>query len=396
MPRKVLHLLVLLLFVTSSFQKCNIVKDDNGIRSYNCESIDDLEVDGTSELLNVTIQSGDSTFRLGSSIPNPLPNLKIELTEQLKNGLDNNVVKSLKTLKEFFTLNNRTGTLNADFLKSLPIKVIHLRSNGIHSISPGTFSNLNDLEELYITEDHLNRIRIGIFSNLHLETLSLANNDINVIERNAFEEMGNLKNLYLNGNLLTEFQPELLITYRYKLLRLSLNDNRFTVVDRNIVRGLDNLRYLNLEGNRISTVFSYTFENAVNLETLLLSNNLLLTLESEVFPGFGLPNLKKFSLADNSLSYFSIRLLERLRGLEYISIGGNPWQCPCLETILDWFGEHNIKEICDEDYYTGKRPVCLVIDEHPTSCNYRMTNQSYIYKFKSALSKFAEKKPCVF
>lgn len=73
--------------------------------------------------------------------------------------------------------------------------------------------------------------------------------------------------------------------------------------------------------------------------------------------------------------------------LTYVTIEGNPWQCPCLTEILDFLTMRGVA-YRKRGYFDGKRPVCVVT---PTkSCVRNITlvqNHRIVESYENALNE---------
>lgn len=381
-----LVLTTILLLIHNSLQECAI-ESIRGKPMYACNSIEQLEEQGNSNLLDVTI----GTRTGGAQKP---PNLQVILLEDGSSGISPKTIQLLKDLSHRFVHNQELLRLPAGLFKDLPIQELHLEQNGIKDIDAGAFSNIANLQKLSIVKNNLNVVKNGIFNNLPVVTLSLSHNRISNLERDCLTGLSKLKRLYLESNRLSDFQPEILLNHPEILEELSLKNNEFNEIDRNTVRGFTGLKLLNVKNNKISKISVYTFENLDNLRVLILSNNLILDLAPDVFPKTGLLNLEKLYLNRNHLSFLTTTTLERLKHIKHISIGGNPWQCPCLDAILLWLDDHHIQRKCDIQYFAGQRPVCVLPEQHPTRCVY-MNDEVYHTWYSEVNNKTLDDPDCV-
>lgn len=382
-----LSLFVILLLVFKSFQDCRVVNDEYSVTNYFCNSIQDLEKQGNPYALNVTISSG----KVPLSWLSLKPSVSVTLSEN--EGFTEEVLGYIKDLSDLWDRRLELTTVTLKTFGNLPLKSIRIDHGRIINIEAGSFSRMLDLTEVYIVDNDLRSVSKGVFNYLNIETLALSNNKIRLLEDGAFANMKNLKHLYLDGNLITNFQSNLLMNYKNQLETLHIQSNSIRLIDRNTFKGFINLRVLNLSNNRIDMILNYSFEELLNLESLALANNFLRDLNAEIFPLNPFPYLSKFNIGNNRFSHLTTETLEKVKNVKYISIAGNPWQCPCLNLILMWTGEYNITHVCDGDYFKGLRPICVVERNNHNKCDYNDDNHE-IYKYDEENNQFMSTEDC--
>ncbi|KAF2881938.1 hypothetical protein ILUMI_24235 [Ignelater luminosus] len=373
--RLILTIGLIFLSVPYVFCGCRIVQTFRGVDKYNCDSIQDLKQYGTSDMLDLSITGDKKVHVLNYNVFQNTPNLETLDIRRSISGINNEAFRFLHQINTLeISFNDDFTVITADCFGEIPVSWLSLSYNHITEIAPGAFANLKKLKRLDLKSNSLGKITKGVFSNTPVETLSLSKNGIRLIEENAFNGMENLKNLQLDGNRLTEFQAESLINPGHKLQILWLHNNSFEEISRNTLKGLDNLKLLNLLDNRISKILPYTFDSVPNLETLILSNNSLESIDAEVFPEGGMPKLKSLLIDHNHLSFLTTRVMGKLLNLKGIRLGGNPWICICFDTILLWLNDHSVKLSCDEDYFQGSRPICVTTEA--STCTYTIDRRS--------------------
>ncbi|KAK5650196.1 hypothetical protein RI129_001225 [Pyrocoelia pectoralis] len=377
-----------LMHISLSFEECRVIEGPRGIPNYMCDSIQDL--DQKSIFLDVVIYKGDnvSLRNLG-----PLtPTFTATLVDKASGKFNKDIVNAIEKVSSILNSNTVLTRLTVSTFDNVQLEKIYLRNGHIESIEPRTFAKLKNVREIHIIYNALQRVQSEVFSDLPIETLALSNNKIMYIERNAFINMKNLKNLYLDGNLLTEFTPESLMFNVNQLETLHLQNNSFTTVSRNLVKIFANLRVLNLSHNKIFNVLSYAFEDLLQLESLNLAHNLIYELRADIFPKYGFPILSKLNIAYNRLSDLPVSVLEKLQELEFISIGGNPWHCFCLDLIQIWMNKNNIKQVCDEEYNKGIRPICVFDETGVNTCTF--SDKSLYHKYSAVNNRFPKTSNC--
>lgn len=138
--------------------------------------------------------------------------------------------------------------------------------------------------------------------------------------------------------------------WNLRVLDLSANELERVVFINNT---LPSLQALNLSHNRFWTVPTNMPHNLVNVD---LSHNYLV----QILPGSldRLPRLARFYLHANRFSWVAEGVLDRLTGLEVLTLGDNPWACEEEENItrlLRW-AVHTRAIVMGCPCYT--RPTC--------------------------------------
>lgn len=293
------------------------------------------QIPGISEVTHLTIKSNPSFEILADSF------------------------KSVVKLENVIINDNKINKIYSSTFKDLPVKYLNLGHNGINSIFPGAFSNLPRLERLRFNENNLEEIRSGVFSNLEVRELTLSKNKIRSIENNALENLPNLNKLRLDGNRLQSIFIHRIVTYPERLELVWLHNNSLTAVTNYMLQKLTNLKILNLGFNKIALVEPNTFEQTPNLNYLVLSHNDLKEIDGSIFPPLGMAFLEKIYMDNNKLMFLSSSFFVRLNSLRKITLVGNPWLCPCLTEVERMLTQNNIQNMCNEDYTSGRRPICV-------------------------------------
>ncbi|XP_018562323.1 leucine-rich repeat-containing protein 15-like [Anoplophora glabripennis] len=265
---------------------------------------------------------------------------------------------------------NKIDRISSGTFKDLPVKYINLGHNGINNIFPAAFSNLKFLESLRVDGNNLKQIPLGVFINLPMQDLALSKNNIPAIENMALENLPNLKKLRLDNNKLESIFVHRILTYPERLELLWLHNNSLTTVSNYMLQKLTNLKILNLGFNSISLIEPNSFEQTPKLNYLVLTHNHLKEIDGSIFPNTGMQFLEKMYLDNNKLMFLSSNFLVGLRKLKKITIVGNPWICSCLNTVQRLLAENNIQDMCNEEYNSGSRPVCVNENVDDTECRY--------------------------
>ncbi|XP_048885294.1 transforming growth factor beta activator LRRC32-like [Brienomyrus brachyistius] len=182
--------------------------------------------------------------------------------------------------------------------------------------------NLRFLRNLDISQNEVHVIHEGAFKNLmELHTLNLGRN---FLSHNSYDNSKSFRYLYrlntldLSLNNLDEKDVELYLTDALYLEYLSLSGNVLTKLTSEIFTGSQNLRSIIAENNFISEIEKGTFESLTRLAELNLARNNLVTICD-----FKLSQLKKLNLSRNALQFFITQKTENIFQLEMLDLSYN-------------------------------------------------------------------------
>lgn len=222
--------------------------------------------------------------------------------------------------------------------------------------------NLNYIK--YILLSDIGQNEIPIFENIaKFTTLNLAKNDIKIVNNKGFSSTS-VRHIFLHKNQITKIENG---SFGENVRWLNLACNNITEISKNWFKNPASLRRLNLGGNFLTYVPKNMFLEFKDLNDINLSFNLIWRIESGAFAGrsqydwlflesndlvnlnyeiFAQPKVKidNFNIADNKLIYLPDQLLGSLSVLNSAVIYGNPWQCPCYETIRNTFNQTRLDE----------------------------------------------------
>ena len=160
----------------------------------------------------------------------------------------------------------------------------------------------------------------------HLETLTVQYNGIQFLETGVFSHLSELRELNLGGNYLTRL-PRHVFRHNRNLRVLDLHGNAFYTLPDAAMFRLHQLIVLNVSGNHLtSSVLGAGFRYTTQLTTLDLSNNNLVSVESNTFDVTRFWD-KQHSLHVNMSScnvrYIHPMALAKLDRVETFSLAGN-------------------------------------------------------------------------
>lgn len=286
------------------------------------------------------------------------------------------------------------------FRQATNIKNLIVSQNRLEEIPPLAFVNVQKLQNLDFSNNSIKRIDWLAFVGLNnLVSLDLSHNNLTKFDEKVFKELVNLKFLNLSYNQINEL--ELKVLAFPNLLELDLAHNNLTGLNGDVFSQLGNLKQLNLSFNpigelkqgiflhlinlehlnlrqiNISSIARSTFSHQQNLISLDLSDNLLKTMDFNLFLP-SLPDLTSLRLASNQLSelfHFHNSLFPQL---QYFNIQNNNFNCSYLEHFMgsvNWeklrmpidlnlvdFDGPNIRGVnCEEIDYTNKSTPYLTV-----------------------------------
>lgn len=224
---------------------------------------------------------------------------QLSITNGQLRSIPQNALKQLKRLETLDLDGNQIDQLDSYAFYGLPLTVLNLQSNKLHTLLEYSCGGLeHTLEELILMHNSLTSFPLIALRRLRkLKTLKLAGNIINELTDDGFTRFTALQNLDLSNNRLTSLNERSLITMP-KLLTLSLASNRLSSLTSPFVYLLE-LETLDLSHNAIRTLNEQVFANLGNLRTLDLSSNHLHSLPNLLL--HPLHNLRELYLSKNNL-----------------------------------------------------------------------------------------------
>ncbi|KAK5641827.1 hypothetical protein RI129_010374 [Pyrocoelia pectoralis] len=218
--------------------------------------------------------------------------------------------------------------------------------------------NIPSLETLIITNNHLQSLVEGCFHE-NLEYLNLEFNSLSQITEGVLKPLKNLKELNLSHN-------------RFKGIELSY--------------GLPSLESLDLSHNEIVVIVEDSFKNFWELKSLKLDHNYLTAISYKIFPTGN--SITTLHLHYNAFMYIPETTAQILPKLREITIGGNPWACPCLVIVTGYLQEKNITQPeCDRKYFSiGRSAVCVITDDESCTYEEKLTQVDF-NNFRSSLQQ---------
>lgn len=211
-----------------------------------------------------------------------------------------------------------------------------LDSCGIKEIQPGAFIvNGTDivLLEIAITRNAIEGIKEGVFNDVPVRILKLPNNKISTIASGAFNNNSYLETIDLSSNELTYLDP-LWFTGCEKLSVFNINRNKIQQINVASFQsvGANASVSINLSINILRSFDPLLLENYNDVESLNISNNLLIELKEELFEN---RTVRYLDLENNNLTCLPDSVFNAK--VEVLNIMKNLYmRCDCLRKLKEW------------------------------------------------------------
>ncbi|XP_031351884.1 carboxypeptidase N subunit 2-like [Photinus pyralis] len=216
----------------------------------------------------------------------------------------------------------------------LNLSFIDFSNNSIEIVREGAFFNLPTLSKVYLADNEISWLTENVFKDLPMLTsVLLRNNKISDLSRGAFSNLPLLARVNLDGNRLENFNQ----AWFYKtpaLTVLELSYNYLRRIPRGAFINLPSITYLRVAGNQIEFIDKDAFMGLRDIDTVNLSGNRMKSFEIN----FHVPSkLVQVFIDNNNVTFISDMMLETMRpNLEVFGMDANPWQCECLDKIVNW------------------------------------------------------------
>lgn len=245
---------------------------------------------------------------------------------------------------------------------SVRLQELDFSKNYISLIDSNAFQALNFLQILNLSGNRIKELTENTFDGLNaLRKLYLLNNEISTIAPRTFEELLNLEELDLSGNSLQTFSGMVFgySTSPRKLRKLLLRRNNLLQIHPQTFNHIPNIDYLGLSFNSIVRLDENLFLPLTSLKKLHIDHNNIEELAASLFNTT--LQLQELYIAYNKLTFFP-EVDNDFRNLVKVSLEGNPWQCQCLNDIIDWLKQKEVdyKRTRDNPYYAGLKPICVL------------------------------------
>ncbi|KAK5641051.1 hypothetical protein RI129_009598 [Pyrocoelia pectoralis] len=263
---------------------------------------------------------------------------------QIINGCitSDNLRYNSDALKKVRVSNQNFSTLKkgavANISANFTLQISH--NPNFTTIMEEAFLDLPNVFEVDLNDNMIDWIETNTFSNqLFLAAIDLSKNQLEILLHQTFYNVPNLEIIDFSGNKFQFFDQY----WFYNATRLSmmlLHHNRISSIPRASFITLPSLTDIDFENNQISYIHKLAFEGLQSLQSLDLEKNKLKSIELDFFQT---PNLNFLGIGENEITYISDQTLSGLQtSLRSLWIHFNPWQCSCIQKVLNWGALYNI------------------------------------------------------
>lgn len=277
-----------------------------------------------------------------------LSEVKIHNNNNL-NSLDQRTFYGVTDTVQYLDLDNNKLN-NIEFLRNEDWAVLNQLNIGYNydlgTFPAGIFNKALPLEYITCQDIGLTRIDASMFSGLsNLHTLDLAYNRIKTVGSRAFRNSPALVELRLHdqtthGDFIV-FQNNPFGGIETSVEVVSLGNNRVNLTQFwNDIAGLTHIKVMELVNIGIVVIPDQAFRSNTHLNTLLLSDNIINTVNQETF--YGPRNtLHTIDLQGNNIHSVDECTLNGLSTNPTMKLANNPLNCNCdLVWLYDWWNAH--------------------------------------------------------
>ncbi|XP_077194774.1 leucine-rich repeats and immunoglobulin-like domains protein 3 [Paroedura picta] len=258
-----------------------------------------------------------------------IPNLgtissNITLLSLTCNKISDILAEHLRPFQSLETLDlsdNHISALTMASFPPLPLKYLHINSNRIVSLEPGSFDNLSStLQVLKLNKNRVAFIPQKMFKLSQLQHLEMNRNKIKMIDGLTFQGLSALKSLRIQRNGLVRLMDGAFWGLSNMEI-LQLDHNNLTEITKGWLYGLRMLQQLHLSQNAISRISPDAWEFCQKLSELDLTYNHLARLEDLSFVGLSL--LVRLNIGDNKVNYIADCAFRGLSSLQILDLKNN-------------------------------------------------------------------------
>lgn len=296
-------------------------------------------------VLVVNCKENKVVFKNVTVVAFAYPSLQLVLKDLEKDVLNDTLFSGYHTIE---VKNQNIPILPTGSISNMEtVKTIHLEANNVSQIQTRAFENLPALTDLRIWGNNFTHLTARAVSCKKLQVLYLNNNSIISVASDAFMDTPDLRILNLDRNKITSIDSTW-FKYTANLYQFSMNYNLISQIqngtfqylkgNRNISNVLRNV-YPNIyiENNRIKSISGGAFRGKIN--DLFLNNNKLEEISKSVFED--LDNVHWLNLMNNQLECLKEDDYELFLVMDISHIDKNPWDCKCLENVMEWASKMN-------------------------------------------------------
>lgn len=161
-----------------------------------------------------------------------------------------------------------------------------------------------------------------------VQVLDMSNNMVLELGKDAFNSEGliNLQKLFARNCSIMRVDKDAFRDLPL-IIELDLSDNNIHVLHPTTFRDPFRLRLINLNRNMIRILPNGLFSNMVYLQAVQFNECLITQIEPETF--YNLTKFNSLELSGNQLINLNSEILESVPNLVNLDITNNPWRCDC-------------------------------------------------------------------
>jgi Leucine-rich repeat (LRR) protein len=244
------------------------------------------------------------------------------------NGLVNNVgVLGLES--------NDISYLELDAFRGLGFKEINLNNNNLKILRKGVFSQAYNLQILYLDSNQIEEIESKtFFDNEKLNSLWLQSNRIKLMRPDIFNR--NLNEIKLNSNFIRVFDTES-FSNKSSLITFIASNMKIQIIEFKLFRKFRYLQSLDVSNNLLIKIEPNSFSAMSSLKKLNMSHNYLDALEEKLF--CSLTSLENLDLSFNEIQVLTKNFLSGLYTLQELHLENNKMK------LIEPFGFQDLKSL---------------------------------------------------
>lgn len=275
------------------------------------------------------------------SLPQKLQTLSV--SHNILQAFPADSISTLQHLQWLYLRGNDIRSIpEHSFPNKMWIEKADLAENYLKTLPKFPFNNSAYIRDLNLAFNDIKSLTAHSFSGLHSGRIILSYNQIEIVEKYAFSgvqssleyldfdhnnllhvpyeltQLQSLKYLYLSSNFLNEVPQEIFVSLCPTLKALSLCGNRLTHIPAIPLQNCTKISHFNIAFNEIYEVAEGDFNWGTNIRNLMLANNNVVSLKSQMFRD--LQALKELSLSFNPLRYLDPDAFVGLEALESLEI----------------------------------------------------------------------------
>lgn len=242
------------------------------------------------------------------------------------------------------------------------LESINFDSCNVKTMEAEAFRNVPSLRSIKLTRNLLTEIPEEGFSWLEmLDTLKISHNKIEKIGLEAFANLKNLKWFYCDHNQLRKWDKTWFINTT-NIEFMNFQWNKIKVIPKNAFEGFTKIRKIFFAYNELEVISPDAFKGIKQLQQLSLGYNKLTQIDSSAFPNKIHCDLLHISA--NYLNFLPKKLMDSMT-VDVIYIDGNPWKCPCFNSVTKWLFDTKASLNASEYCVGSTVPICAVSEVDP-------------------------------